>query len=151
MFTTIFSSSAIPPANATTSRLRERCGFTLWISFAPAFPKIQPKGEIGPSHSNIPRRKRSSVVSISDLPVPVPVPAPAVLNGELLPMKDSEAEGSETRSGRGGLAKKDAAGVSGDDVFKPSSLYAAGSPSNTPWAPNSLCTLACPRLRAVCL
>ncbi|KAJ7214946.1 hypothetical protein GGX14DRAFT_609834 [Mycena pura] len=56
--------------------LRDRRGFTLSLTFAPFLPNIAPKGALGPSLSNLPRRKRSSVVSI-DLPAPLPVPAPA--------------------------------------------------------------------------
>ncbi|KAJ6525870.1 hypothetical protein DFH09DRAFT_1328736 [Mycena vulgaris] len=47
-----------------------RCRFTLWLSFAPAFPNIPAKGAIGPTAGNLPRRKRSSVASL-DLPAPV--------------------------------------------------------------------------------
>ncbi|KAJ7669141.1 hypothetical protein B0H17DRAFT_1209695 [Mycena rosella] len=71
----IDSSASITPSTSTSSRrrsgtLRERCGFTLWLSFAPAFPCILAKGPIGPTAGNLPRRKRSSVVSL-DLPAPV--------------------------------------------------------------------------------
>ncbi|KAJ7609993.1 hypothetical protein DFH06DRAFT_1344074 [Mycena polygramma] len=67
------SASSIPPSDSSSSTdaprtLRERCGFTLYISFAPAFPNIPAKGELGPTANNIPRRrKRSSVASI-DIP-----------------------------------------------------------------------------------
>ncbi|KAJ7645202.1 hypothetical protein DFH06DRAFT_1333490 [Mycena polygramma] len=64
----------IPAASVTPSRtLRERCGFTEYISFAPAFPNIPAKGHLGPTAGNLPRRKRSSVASL-DIPVPAPIP-----------------------------------------------------------------------------
>ncbi|KAK7039818.1 hypothetical protein R3P38DRAFT_492554 [Favolaschia claudopus] len=60
-----------PPRSSTSEcrTLRERCGWDLTISFVP----VQPKGHLGPSIGNLPRRKRSSVVSI-DFPAPVPAP-----------------------------------------------------------------------------
>jgi hypothetical protein len=64
------SMTSLPPSNAPRT-LRERCGFTLFISFAPAFPNIPAKGHIGPIVGNLPRRKRSSVVSL-ELPAPAP-------------------------------------------------------------------------------
>ncbi|KAJ7162905.1 hypothetical protein C8R46DRAFT_1221711 [Mycena filopes] len=67
------TTSIVP--SATTARrgsLRERCGFTLWLSFAPALPNIRAKGHLGPTAANLPRRKRSSVVSL-DLEPPSPV------------------------------------------------------------------------------
>ncbi|KAJ7093823.1 hypothetical protein B0H15DRAFT_947162 [Mycena belliarum] len=64
--------SAIQTTILSTPRtLRERCGFTLMLSFAPAFPKIAAKGHIGPTAGNLPRRRRSSVVPPLDLPKPV--------------------------------------------------------------------------------
>ncbi|KAJ7067098.1 hypothetical protein C8F01DRAFT_1247499 [Mycena amicta] len=74
--------SSITPSSSSSSStpltFRERRGFTLWLSFSPAFPNIQPKGELGPTYANIPRRrKRSSVVSLDMPVVPAPVPAPA--------------------------------------------------------------------------
>ncbi|KAF8206930.1 hypothetical protein K438DRAFT_1962579 [Mycena galopus ATCC 62051] len=57
---------------STRTTLRERCGFTLFISFAPAIPNIRAKGHLGPTAGNLPRRKRSSVVSL-ELPAPGPV------------------------------------------------------------------------------
>lgn len=66
-------SSSLPPS-ISPSRLRDRCGFTLYLSFSPAFPNIPAKGELGPSAGNLPRRrKRSSVVSIDLAPAPAPV------------------------------------------------------------------------------
>lgn len=65
--------STLPSSISTESisaprTLRERCGFTLYLSFAPAFPNIPAKGELGPTAGNLPRRrKRSSVASI-DIP-----------------------------------------------------------------------------------
>ncbi|KAJ7463941.1 hypothetical protein FB451DRAFT_1370380 [Mycena latifolia] len=61
--------ASVPSASTPTRRrsLRERCGFTLWLSFSSAFPNIPAKGHIGPTAGNLPRRKRSSVVSL-DLP-----------------------------------------------------------------------------------
>ncbi|KAK7012755.1 hypothetical protein R3P38DRAFT_3584904 [Favolaschia claudopus] len=58
-----------PPAESRT--LRERCGWDLTISFAPAVAPahMMAKGHLGPTIGNLPRRKRSSVVSI-DLPAP---------------------------------------------------------------------------------
>ncbi|KAJ7834265.1 hypothetical protein B0H14DRAFT_3462215 [Mycena olivaceomarginata] len=56
----ISSTSTITP-----STLRERCRFTLTLSFAPAFPTIRAKGHIGPTAGNIPRRRRSSAASSS--------------------------------------------------------------------------------------
>ncbi|KAJ7352191.1 hypothetical protein DFH08DRAFT_957001 [Mycena albidolilacea] len=50
----ISSTSTISP-----SALRERCGLTLILLFAPAFPTIHAKGHIGPTAGNIPRRRRS--------------------------------------------------------------------------------------------
>ncbi|KAJ6579963.1 hypothetical protein DFH09DRAFT_1076867 [Mycena vulgaris] len=64
------STSTSSISSSRRGSLRERCGFTLWLSFAPAFPNIPAKGAIGPTAGNLPRRKRSSVVSL-DLPVPV--------------------------------------------------------------------------------
>ncbi|KAF7312555.1 hypothetical protein MIND_00269500 [Mycena indigotica] len=61
------SSVSCSSSEQTTSTLtlRERRGFNLYLSFAPAFPKIEPKGQLGPTHANLPRRrKRSSVVSV---------------------------------------------------------------------------------------
>jgi hypothetical protein len=73
----IFESISILPSSESSTftlsaaaprTLRERCGFTLYISFAPAFPNIPAKGELGPTAGNLPRRrKRSSVASI-DIP-----------------------------------------------------------------------------------
>jgi hypothetical protein len=59
---------SFPPSSAPRT-LRERCGFALFISFVPAFPNIPAKGNIGPTAGNLPRRKRSSVVSV-ELPAP---------------------------------------------------------------------------------
>ncbi|KAJ7203405.1 hypothetical protein B0H12DRAFT_1138107 [Mycena haematopus] len=76
MSDTQISISASTSSLSVHRTLRERCGFTLFISFAPAFPNIAPKGHLGPTAGNLPRRKRSSVVSIEQLlPAPVPVPA----------------------------------------------------------------------------
>ncbi|KAJ7024646.1 hypothetical protein C8F04DRAFT_1270032 [Mycena alexandri] len=66
------STSSISSTASTRTRrgsLRERCGFTLWLSFAPALPNIRAKGPLEPTVGNLPRRKRSSVVSL-DLPDP---------------------------------------------------------------------------------
>ncbi|KAJ7089524.1 hypothetical protein C8R44DRAFT_892223 [Mycena epipterygia] len=70
------SPASIVPSASTSSisgdtarTLRERCGFTLSLSFAPAFPNLPAKGHVGPTAGNLPRRKRSSVTSI-DLPAP---------------------------------------------------------------------------------
>ncbi|KAJ7756599.1 hypothetical protein B0H16DRAFT_1885883 [Mycena metata] len=60
-------SSVTPPSRRGS--LRERCGFTLWLSFGPALPPIRAKGALEPTVGNLPRRKRSSVVSL-DLPDP---------------------------------------------------------------------------------
>ncbi|KAJ7610030.1 hypothetical protein DFH06DRAFT_1346167 [Mycena polygramma] len=71
------SASSIPPSDSSSSTdaprtLRERCGFNLYISFAPAFPNIPAKGELGPTANNIPRRrKRSSVASINIPAAPI--------------------------------------------------------------------------------
>ncbi|KAJ7021852.1 hypothetical protein C8F04DRAFT_1195080 [Mycena alexandri] len=61
----------IAPTSSTSSlssprstSLRDRCGFTLYLSFAPALPDIPAKGHLGPTAGNLPRRRRSSVVSI---------------------------------------------------------------------------------------
>ncbi|KAJ7150724.1 hypothetical protein C8R46DRAFT_1358228 [Mycena filopes] len=76
----IMSAFAIPSIESATrtsprrGSLRERCGFTLWLSFAPALPNIRAKGHLEPTVGNLPRRKRSSVVSL-DLPDPVRVVA----------------------------------------------------------------------------
>ncbi|KAJ7099467.1 hypothetical protein B0H15DRAFT_944882 [Mycena belliarum] len=64
------SSSCSSLSLSTPRTLRERCGFTHMLSFAPAFPKIAAKGHIGPTAGNLPRRRRSSVVPL-DLPKPV--------------------------------------------------------------------------------
>ncbi|KAJ7842173.1 hypothetical protein B0H13DRAFT_2413911 [Mycena leptocephala] len=68
------SAPSLPTSTSTSSTriLRERCGFTLFISFGPAFPSIPAKGHIGPTAGNLPRRKRSSVISL-ELPAPVPL------------------------------------------------------------------------------
>ncbi|KAJ7209021.1 hypothetical protein B0H12DRAFT_1158251 [Mycena haematopus] len=73
MFSTTSIPSSMSPSNARPT-LRERCGFTLSISFAPAFINIPAKGHIGPTAGNLPRRKprRSSVISL-ELPAPQPV------------------------------------------------------------------------------
>ncbi|KAJ7157454.1 hypothetical protein C8R46DRAFT_1040445 [Mycena filopes] len=65
--TTMFASpTSIVPSSSSSRRgsLRERCGFTLYLSFAPLLPDIRTKGHLGPTAANLPRRKRSSVVSI---------------------------------------------------------------------------------------
>ncbi|KAJ7142231.1 hypothetical protein C8R44DRAFT_865594 [Mycena epipterygia] len=73
--TSIIPSASTSSVSENTPRtLRERCGFTLSLSFAPAFPNLPAKGHVGPTAGNLPRRKRSSVTSI-DLPAPVPAPA----------------------------------------------------------------------------
>ncbi|KAJ6592479.1 hypothetical protein B0H19DRAFT_1055199 [Mycena capillaripes] len=74
------ASETVPSFSSETSvsptrTLRERCGFTLFLFFAPAFPNIPAKGHLGPTAGNLPRRKRSSVVSFN-LPVAAPVPIP---------------------------------------------------------------------------
>ncbi|KAJ7676876.1 hypothetical protein DFH06DRAFT_1317483 [Mycena polygramma] len=77
-FTTL---NAIPPSSSESGlrerrqSLRERCGFTQFISFSPAFPNIPPKGHLGPTAGNVPRRKRSSAAS---LPLPALAPAPVI-------------------------------------------------------------------------
>ncbi|KAJ7358165.1 hypothetical protein DFH08DRAFT_953353 [Mycena albidolilacea] len=84
-------SASLPPSSTTTSAsrprsgsLRDRCGFTHYISFAPAFPNIRAKGDIGPTAGNIPRRrKRSSVASI-DIPA---APAPVLADASAEPME----------------------------------------------------------------
>ncbi|KAJ7831445.1 hypothetical protein B0H14DRAFT_2804602 [Mycena olivaceomarginata] len=60
------SSSTSTSTNSTKRRcsLRERCGFSLALSFVPAFPNIPARGHIGPTAGNIPRRRRSSAVSL---------------------------------------------------------------------------------------
>ncbi|KAK7013748.1 hypothetical protein R3P38DRAFT_2788021 [Favolaschia claudopus] len=73
-----------PPASSSERRtLRERCGWDLTISFAPAPTPVVAKGNLGPTINNLPRRKRSSVVSI-DLPPRAASPplAPVGGNGE---------------------------------------------------------------------
>ncbi|KAJ7150675.1 hypothetical protein C8R46DRAFT_1358194 [Mycena filopes] len=76
--TRIMSAFVVPSIESATNTsprrgsLRERCGFTLWLSFAPALPNIRAKGHLEPTVGNLPRRKRSSVVSL-DLPDPVRV------------------------------------------------------------------------------
>ncbi|KAJ7167209.1 hypothetical protein C8R43DRAFT_1121645 [Mycena crocata] len=71
------SISASSESSSTTwsgSRtLRERCGFTGWLSFASAFPNIAPKGNLEPTSSNLPRRRKRSSVASFELPAP---PAP---------------------------------------------------------------------------
>ncbi|KAJ7348281.1 hypothetical protein DFH08DRAFT_959695 [Mycena albidolilacea] len=69
--TSIPSSAAMSGARRT---LRERCGFTLFISFTPAFPKMIAKGHLEPTAGNLPRRKRSSVVCL-EIPAPAPIVA----------------------------------------------------------------------------
>ncbi|CAK5267545.1 unnamed protein product [Mycena citricolor] len=58
-------------SSSITSTLRDRRGVSLWISFSAVFPVApKPKGALGPTVNNIPRRrKRSSVVSIDSRPV----------------------------------------------------------------------------------
>ncbi|KAJ7676841.1 hypothetical protein DFH06DRAFT_1317451 [Mycena polygramma] len=81
-FTTL---NAIPPSSSESGlrerrqSLRERCGFTEFISFSPAFPNIPAKGHLGPTAGNLPRRKRSSAAS---LPLPALAPAPVFERGE---------------------------------------------------------------------
>ncbi|KAJ7842178.1 hypothetical protein B0H13DRAFT_2365331 [Mycena leptocephala] len=65
----MFTSTSVPSlpthtSTPSTRTFRERCGF------APAFPHIPAKEHVGPTASNLPRRKRSSVSL--DLPDPVP-------------------------------------------------------------------------------
>jgi hypothetical protein len=80
VFTTPFGACQPISTSSSTSglsmprlrTLRERCGFNLFISFAPAFPNLPAKGHIGPTAGNLPRRKRSSVASL-ELPAPIPV------------------------------------------------------------------------------
>jgi hypothetical protein len=69
--------TSFPPSSVPRT-LRERCGFALFISFAPAFPNIPAKGNIGPTAGNLSRHKRSSVVSL-ELPAPAP---PANVNAD---------------------------------------------------------------------
>lgn len=71
----MFTSTSVPSlpthtSTPSTRTFRERCGFTLFVSFAPAFPHIPAKEHVGPTAGNLPRRKRSSVSL--DLPDPVP-------------------------------------------------------------------------------
>ncbi|KAJ6500230.1 Arabinosidase B [Mycena vitilis] len=77
------TSSAIPPSSSSElglrerrESLRERCGFTDFISFAPAFPNIPAKGHLGPTAGNLPRRKRSSAASL-------PLPAELIIDTTL--------------------------------------------------------------------
>ncbi|KAJ7746540.1 hypothetical protein B0H14DRAFT_3514260 [Mycena olivaceomarginata] len=63
--------------------LRERCGFTLFISFTPAFPKMIAKGHLEPTAGNLPRRKRSSVVSL-EIPAPAPITVPIRIANAIL-------------------------------------------------------------------
>ncbi|KAK7057924.1 hypothetical protein R3P38DRAFT_1189913 [Favolaschia claudopus] len=79
----ICSTPTSPTSAVASSRknragsLRERCGFTLFISFAPLHKTTpgaaaEPKGELGPTMANLPRRKRSSVSSIEVPAAPAP-------------------------------------------------------------------------------
>ncbi|KAJ7742287.1 hypothetical protein B0H16DRAFT_1728227 [Mycena metata] len=65
------TSSASFTTSSSTLRgsLRERCGFTLWLSLTPLLPNIHAKGALEPTVGNLPRRKRSSIVSLK-LPDP---------------------------------------------------------------------------------
>ncbi|KAJ7696840.1 hypothetical protein B0H16DRAFT_1750227 [Mycena metata] len=67
--TSTSSVSSMSSASSRRGSLRERCGFTLWLSLAPALPNIRAKGALEPTVGNLPRRKRSSVVSLN-LPDP---------------------------------------------------------------------------------
>ncbi|KAJ7652502.1 hypothetical protein DFH06DRAFT_1134484 [Mycena polygramma] len=67
------SSSCEPVLRERHQSLRERCGFTEFISFAPAFPNIPAKGHLGPTAGNLPRRKRSSAAPLA-LPALAPAP-----------------------------------------------------------------------------
>ncbi|KAF8177349.1 hypothetical protein K438DRAFT_1770117 [Mycena galopus ATCC 62051] len=70
------STTSVPPSSVHQQRtLRERCGFTLSISFAPAFPNIAPKGHLGPTAGNIPAASAvASYSSSSCCPLPSPLP-----------------------------------------------------------------------------
>ncbi|KAJ7823469.1 hypothetical protein B0H13DRAFT_1919609 [Mycena leptocephala] len=57
------SMTSLPPSSVPRT-LREHCDFALFISFAPAFPNIPAKGNIGPTAGNLPWRKCSSIVSL---------------------------------------------------------------------------------------
>ncbi|KAJ7194882.1 hypothetical protein GGX14DRAFT_576090 [Mycena pura] len=73
---TVSSSSTLSTFESPSLTFRERRGFTLSLTLAPPpFPNVAAKGELGPTISNLPRRKRSSVASI-DLRPPAPAPAP---------------------------------------------------------------------------
>ncbi|KAF7316702.1 hypothetical protein HMN09_00403300 [Mycena chlorophos] len=63
------STSSISSIDRSQLTLRERRGWTRWISFAPS----------GPTMATLPRRrKRSSVASIdTSIPAPAPAPVPA--------------------------------------------------------------------------
>ncbi|KAJ7880925.1 hypothetical protein B0H13DRAFT_1891592 [Mycena leptocephala] len=47
------SMTSLPPSSVPRT-LREHCDFALFISFAPAFPNIPAKGNIGPTAGNLP-------------------------------------------------------------------------------------------------
>ncbi|KAJ7823458.1 hypothetical protein B0H13DRAFT_2376032 [Mycena leptocephala] len=92
------SAPSLPTSTSTSSTriLRERCGFTLFISFGPAFPSIPAKGHIGPTAGNLPRRKRSSVISLE---LPAPVPSLMRMPAAWSTSREAEVVGKSRKSG----------------------------------------------------
>ncbi|KAJ7634969.1 hypothetical protein FB45DRAFT_1002418 [Roridomyces roridus] len=132
----------MPPPAAFVSAVALLCG----SPSLPPSPKFSPRAKSGPPTAT----SLAASAAVWSLSVTFLSPSPSPPQHPPSSTASSSYEGLRRRRGGrhavgvAGWRRKDAAGVSGDDVIKPSSLNAAGTPSDKPWARNSKSPLACP-------